>query len=85
MNLQCLRVDRIEKLGITKTHVKSGEMTGSVSNYATNHGLYGSTEPNDVSKPYNQVKLLVIPYLDVLRAFRLSFLKKYTPTAITMN
>jgi hypothetical protein len=57
VNLQCLRVDRIEKSGITKTHVKSGEMTGSVSNYATHLGLYGSTEPIDVSKPYNLIKL----------------------------
>ena len=85
MNLQCLRVDRIEKLGITKTHVKSGEMTGSVSNYATYLRLYGSTEPIDVSKPYNQQKLRLIPYFEDLRALRLSIVKKTRPTAITKN
>lgn len=85
MNLQCLRVDRNEKLGITKTHVKSGEMTGSVSNYATYPGLYGSTEPIDVSKAYNQGSQEVIPYFEIFKDFRRSRVKKTSPTAITKN
>ena len=39
-----------EFLGITKTHVKSAEMTGSSCNYATSVTLYGLTEP-DVAYP----------------------------------
>jgi len=39
-----------EFLGITKTHVKSDEMTGSGCNYATSLTLYGLTEP-DVAYP----------------------------------
>jgi hypothetical protein len=38
-------VDRVEILGITKTHVKSAEMTGSCFDYATNFNVFEPTEP----------------------------------------
>jgi hypothetical protein len=38
-------VDRYEILGITKTHVKSSEMTGSCFDYATKFRVCGTTEP----------------------------------------
>jgi hypothetical protein len=41
-----LEVDRYEILGITKTHVKSREMTGSCFDYATKFRVYWTTEPN---------------------------------------
>jgi hypothetical protein len=40
-----LEVDRYEILGITKTHVKSREMTGSCFDYATKFLVFGTTEP----------------------------------------
>ena len=40
-----LEVDRYEILGITKTHVKSKEMTGSCFDYATKFLVFGTTEP----------------------------------------
>jgi hypothetical protein len=40
------QVDRYKISGITKTHVKSVEMTGSYFDYATKFLVYGTTEQN---------------------------------------
>jgi hypothetical protein len=69
-----LEVDRYEISGITKTHVKSKEMTGSFFDYATKFRLYGSTEPNGYYLVIGTSKVLeVFPkscLLEQLFAFR---------------